>query len=365
VIIQRLGATRIRIPLRDRFVTAHGTLAARESWIITLESDDGAIGVGEAAPLAGHSLPPGPPVDGLLDKIRSALPLPLAALPRPLGATASEAAVRFAIETAELDLSGTVAERPLVDLLGGGRPAVPVNAVIDATDDDEVVARARGAAQTGFGTIKLKVGTRPLREEERRLARIREAIGSSIRLRLDANGAWNEATATSALSLLRRFHIEFVEQPVPPHHFAVLRRVRQASAIPIAADEDVWSPEAGRQLLDAEAVDLLVLKPMVLGGLRAALALAQEAHAHGVRCVVTTTIDSGVATAAALHLAAAIPGPLPACGLATTSLLETDLLVQPLAVVGGVMSVPRRPGLGIAVDAQALQRFAVREAGTR
>lgn len=362
MIIRRLRATHLRIPLREPFATAAGTLAMRETWILALESDDGVVGTGEAAPLVGHGLPPGPPVDTLLEAIQTALPLPLAALPLPGGATATEAAVRCAIETAQLDLLGLATDRPIADVFGARREAVPLNAIVGASADEELMRRASAAAAAGFGAIKLKVGARPLLDDVHRVGRVRQALGPGVHLRLDANGAWDAANALAALKAMQPLGIEYIEQPIPPGQPATLRRVRDASAIPIAADEDVWSPEAGRRLLEAQAVDVLVLKPMVLGGLRAALALALEAHARGVRCVVTTTIESGVATAAALHLAAALPGALPACGLATASLLETDLLVQPLPIVEGTMPVPRRPGLGVTIDPRLLDRYAVDEA---
>jgi L-alanine-DL-glutamate epimerase-like enolase superfamily enzyme len=160
---------------------------------------------------------------------------------------------------------------------------------------------------------------------------------------------------------MRPFELELIEQPAPAGRLDALRRVREASGLPIAADESVTSPAAAAALLASKAVDVLVLKPMVLGGLRVSLAIAQRAAREGVSCIVTTTIDTGVATAAALHLAAAIPGAPLANGLATAAFLASDLLVAPLPIEAGSMAVPAAPGLGVSVDDAALLRFAAQE----
>jgi L-alanine-DL-glutamate epimerase-like enolase superfamily enzyme len=96
---------------------------------------------------------------------------------------------------------------------------------------------------------------------------------------------------------------------------------------------------------------------MVCGGLRAGRTIIEHAHAAGLRVVVTSSIESGIGLAAALHLAATLPEGSPACGLATTDLLADDLIVEPLALVSGRISVPAGPGLGVELDDSALAQF--------
>ncbi|HEU5421994.1 MAG TPA: enolase C-terminal domain-like protein, partial [Nitrolancea sp.] len=93
--------------------------------------------------------------------------------------------------------------------------------------------------------------------------------------------------------------------------------------------------------------DVLVIKPMLAGGLRRGRAIVELAHAAGLRAIVTTTIDSGVGIAAALHLAATLPAPPLACGLATRSLLGADLVSGLPPVVAGSLHLPDGPGLGV------------------
>src|SRR5207302_2008088 len=129
-----------------------------------------------------------------------------------------------------------------------------------------------------------------------------------------------------------------------------MARVRAAVRTLIAADESVRGLQEAQRVMAAGAADVLVVKPMLAGGLRPALDIIQAAAAAGLGVVVTTTIDSGVGVAAALHLAATLSQPALACGLATGMLLTGTLVTQPPAVQDSRMALPRRAGMGVALD---------------
>ena len=116
-------------------------------------------------------------------------------------------------------------------------------------------------------------------------------------------------------------------------------------------------PQQAAQVIAASAADVLVIKPMMAGGLRRARAIIVQAQLAGLQALVTTTIDAGVGVAAALHLAATLPTPL-ACGLATGRLLVGDLLVQPIIVRNGALNVPDQPGLGVCIDERQVALYA-------
>jgi L-alanine-DL-glutamate epimerase-like enolase superfamily enzyme len=116
----------------------------------------------------------------------------------------------------------------------------------------------------------------------------------------------------------------------------------------VALDESVR--EAGVDaVVSADAADVVVCKPMVLGGLDVALEAAVRAREAGVTPVVTTTVDAAVARAGAVHLAAAVPK-VPPCGLATAGLLAADLLADPVPVDRGRVPLPAGAGLGDALE---------------
>ena len=264
------------------------------------------------------------------------------------------AALRCALDVALLDIEGQQQGVPLAALLAEEpRVSVEANAVIGDGAPERVLEQVREAWDAGFVTLKLKVGARPPAEDVRRVRFIRIAMPEA-QLRLDANGGWDEATAADTLRRLEGCELELVEQPVPVGATEELARLSSSAPCLVAADEAVASVDDGRSLLAAGAVGALVLKPMRLGGIRPALALAREAAEHGVACVVTTTFDSGIGIAAALHLAAAVPAveslPDPAHGLATADHLAADIVVEPPRPSDGSMTLTRRPGLGVELD---------------
>ena len=370
-----LGDLRIRAlnwaPYRLRFRAAHRTgstdagaedAAARSGVLVRVQSNSGACGYGDAAPLPERG-------DGSVDD----LPALLTALaPRLLagevqavldsleqrrdepGATA----LRCALDTALLDAAAQEAGVPLAILLAGDGPSaaqVPVNATITVPDPAQAARAAAHARDEGFACVKLKVGVMDSVDAEvRRIRDVRTALGPDPALRLDANGAWELDTASRILVAVADAHLEWVEQPLAPADLRGARRLRETLGIAVAADEAATSVEAVRRLLSAGAADVIVLKPVTLGGLRPLRTVAETARAYGGRCVVTTAMDSGVGVAAALHVAASLGGGLPACGLATAALLKDDLLAESLPVAAGVMARPLGPGLGVHVRDAAL-----------
>ena len=347
-----------RLELRAPMTTAHGPMTAREGVVIELLDAEGRRGLGEASPLPEFEDGDARDVLRLLDVHAGEL-LESGTMPRIEGAGA--AALRCALDTALLDIEGQRRGVPLASVLTDNpRERVQANAVIGDGPPAEAVAKAEEAWAAGYRTLKLKVGVARPEEDRRRVSRVRDAL-PDVRLRLDANGAWDVATAGAALERLANYDLELVEQPVPPGDDA-LARVHRLGLCRIAADEAVSSSEAGRALIAARAIDALVLKPMRLGGPRPALELAREAAEAGIPCIVTTSFDSAIGVAATVQLAAALPRvealPDPAHGLATADHLAADLVRAPLRPNRGAIALPSEPGLGVALDEELLEAAA-------
>lgn len=334
-----------RLPLRRPLSTGAGALTERAVLLFMVRDREGRVGVGESAPL---------PWAGTEDLSMSRAALDAAVhgqAPDPSKTPAASAAV----ELAQLDLECKRAGLPLCRRLSATAAAdVGVNALLSGADQTELVDAAVEAVEAGFRTLKLKVGAGPtpsLDRDRARVAAVRAAIGPGPRLRLDANGAWSLEAAATALATLAEADIELIEQPVAdgPEAVAQLGTLRAASPIPIAADESATSVERVAALLAASAMDILVLKPMRLGGLARSLECARRAQEAGVPVVVTTFLGSAVERAAALHLAACVdagnPRPLDH-GLATAGLLSSDV-AAPLPISHGRMSPPLGPGHGV------------------
>jgi len=344
-----------RLRMRHRFQAAHGALEDREGVLSSLRDADGRVGVGEASPMP--SLGHGSITDvlALLEAHRADLLDPACAAGLAgLGADA----LRCALDVASLDLRAQAGGRSVASLLAVAPPApwVMSNAVIGGGSPQEVAQYGRAAVEHGYAVLKVKVGVASVSEDHRRLSSLREACPEAV-LRLDANGAWDEATAREASEAFAPLGIELLEQPVAAPQVGALARLRAHGPMRIAADEAVGDPETLARVLDERAADLLVLKPMVLGGLTAAAEVAARAAQRGISAFVTTTFDSSIGTAAALHLAAALPADV-AHGLATGEHLATDLTATTLAPERGRLALPVAHGLGVTVDEAALEAAA-------
>jgi len=351
------------IPFAHEFQTAHGILKTREGIIVQVTTSEGIIGIGEIAPLPtfnGSNLDDAysllKDLDGHLHHATLLEALEILATEKISIMTAS---TLCGLEIALLDALGKAKNCQISTLLSPAdfkpRSAVPVNAVTSDRRTKAVVEVALKAKLNGFRCIKLKVGLGiPIHEEVERIAMVRDAIGLSMHLRLDANEAWQLEEAIAVLSQCVPYDIQYIEQPLKAQELAGMRTLRQEVPIPIAVDEAVHDLESVYRLLDNEAADILVIKPQLVGGLCKTQQMIRAASERNVGCVITSTLEAGIGIAAELHLVAASPTVTLECGLATLPLLADDLLTGELPVHNGFMTVPTGTGLGVELDQQSL-----------
>lgn len=372
-VVRDVIADRVRVPFRRPFPTASGMWLERDAWILRVIDEHGRVGLGEAV------------LETATDDVADTV---LTALIRELVSTAAGGrlptsgdlerhgapgrALRAAIDGALLDLSHPAAPPSLTAPDGDG---VGVNATVPSVGPAAASEAARQALESGFSTLKLKVGAE--RETEtlvERVRAIRTAVGPDALLRVDVNGAWDLPTAEDRLNALAAFDIEFVEQPLPADDIDGLAALRRRVGVPIAADEAARSVAAVRALLAADAVDALVIKPARVGGPAAVAEIAEIGAGAGIAVVISTLFETGVGIAAALAAAAALPpveasrlAAAPDHGLATAGLLDHDLLLESLIVADGRMHAPGTQGsggLGIVLDVRSLDRYRVDAIGS-
>ena len=171
-----------------------------------------------------------------------------------------------------------------------------------------------------------------------RVEAVRDALGPSGRIRVDANGAWDVDTAVAAIGELDRAAggLEYVEQPCAS--VEDLAAVRRRVSVPIAADESIRRAADPYRVRDLAAADIAVLKVQPLGGVRACLRIAEDI---GMPVVVSSALETSLGLAAGVALAAALPELDHACGLATRSLLTGDVATPELVPVEGLLPVSR------------------------
>ena len=347
------------MPFRDPYVTARSTALDRHALLLWLTTSDGLTGVGEASPVGAGSRAD---LDALDQHLRQAATNLVGvdstrAFDLLVSLSPAVPALLFGLETALYDLLGKQSGQPLATLLGGSPRRVEVNATITSQDMQHAVRLTNEAVSAGISTVKLKVGAGSAESDQALVRAVREAAGEGVRLRVDANGAWTVDEAVRTIQLLTPLGLEYVEQPVADA--TGLAQVRQAVGVPIAADESLASADDARRLLKTGAADVLVIKAAQLGGLRQAREVIGLALEMNRAAVVTSSMETGVGLAASLHLAGMLSPGGPACGLATAALLEHDLLENPIPVEHGALSIPSSPGLGVTVDAEAVERYAI------
>jgi O-succinylbenzoate synthase len=237
------------------------------------------------------------------------------------------------------------------------RDRVPVNATVPAVPAADVAGVLARFAGCTTAKVKVAEGGQSLSDDVDRVAATRDALGSTGRVRVDANGNWSVEDAVRALAALARYDLEYAEQPCS--RIEDLRALRVALAragidVRVAADESVRKAGDPLRVVTAGAADVVVLKVAPLGGVRPALRLARVLGSeHGIPVVVSSALDTSIGIAAGVALAAALPELPFACGLGTVSLLAADVAAEPLRPVDGALPVGR-----VAADAGRLAELA-------
>ena len=329
-----------RSPLR----AAHATdilapPAPRPLVLVRIESADGAVGYGEAAPLAdydGVTLEQVVEALGLYERVvAGAAGLSHAELLADCAAVAPLPQALAAVDLALWDLAGQRAGQPIWQLLGSDAPPiVELNAAIGAEEPGHAATQARHAVERGIECIKLKVG---VGDDLNRVRAVRAAVGPQVRLRLDANGAWLLDQAVETLRALADFGIELCEEPVHGV-FGIAAVARALPYVTIAADETGADPT----LFKARVCGSVCLKISRCGGITGVLRDAVAARNAGYDIYLASTMDGPLGIAAALHVAAVVE-PVRACGLATLERFEAPAALR---IRGGRLAPPLGSGLG-------------------
>lgn len=347
--------------LRQRVGAVQAAQSKRSGLLLTLYDEAGRAGQGEASPLPGYSRES---VQACAEALRvicrdaarwvaSADPVRTVQqiVVRYGDLLGPVPAARFALETALFDLLAQRAGVGIRALLGAPPEGVVArNASLGTALEGALVPRARAALDAGATTLKVKLGATDFPAELEALRALRAAIGPSVTLRLDANGAWMGDEARSRLVALAVLAPEFVEEPVSGLDLLTLG----ATPVPWAVDESLCQPEVAARLLGDDPAfrvgcAAVVLKPTTLGGLLPALALGRQAVARGLRLVVTHCFDGPVALAAACELALALGPHSLACGLDPhPGLAAWPRVPIPQLAAPGLVIPANVPGLGIA-----------------
>jgi muconate cycloisomerase len=278
---------------------------------------------------------------------------------------------KAAVEMALYDLMGQAAGLPVCRLLGGRyREDVPLAHMVGLMSLEDALGEALGAVEDGVRALQVKGGEDPERDI-RVIDGLRKAVGKAVHLRLDANQGYPDVkTAIRTIRAMESSGIDVVEQPVGG--LVALREVREAVNPMVMADESCWTLEDGLEVIAARAADAVSIYVAKAGGLFRATRLAAALGAEGLACDVNGSIETGIGTAANLHLAASQPAvrlPCVICASAPQGSEPTrvagryyldDVIDAPLGYHDGRLEVPQAPGLGVRLDEEKVAAYRVK-----
>ena len=370
--IEEIHVFPLRIPYKEMTRIAFWDYPYIESILVEIRTDDNVVGYGEAVTDIAFT---GETIESIVGAIKNYLgPAVLGLNPLALrqihytmdGVLVRNTSAKAAIDMACLDAVGKVTKQPIYNLLGGefASKIFEVPEIVLGPLSD-VVKRCKEAAANGVKCLKVKVGE-GADEDAEKVKRIREAVGSDIKIRLDANQGWkNYWTALKMIKRIERYDVSLIEQPLPAHDLRGSAMLRKTAGIPIMLDESIHGINDALTAIRLEACDIVSVKIMKAGGLLRIKELVDLCSAHGMPCHMGTSWETEVGWAAILHLIKALPGirlwdaypPTEIYWGATASIATPikSLLEKGVRVV----KVPEGPGLGVAVNDDAVTQHLV------
>jgi L-Ala-D/L-Glu epimerase len=352
----------ISVPYRRPFAISSGEASPQLTTIVvTLRTDGGVTGHGEAAPMTAYTGELLAGVQAALDVLGDAVTgLEVTDLGRAhqvMDATLrGNRLAKAAIDVAMHDAAARSLGAPVCSLLGGAvRDRIPLAWVIGLEEIHAVVREAVTQAEAGFEHIKVKGGEAPDRDVQL-VKELRAALPEHVELSLDANEAYDLPSAGRALRHMDDLGLDLIEQPLPRWDIAGMARLTEGLQMAVMADESVLSPPDALRVAEAGAADVINLKLLKLGGLRTALDVAAIAGAAGLKVKVGSMPELSVATMAAAHLAAVVPHATVPADLVGPLMVDTDPLLAGDQPPGsdGQLPVPTGPGLGPLLDEPVL-----------
>lgn len=331
-----LHAQSLNLPLAAPFRISRSVQHNAHNLLVRVLHDDLA-GYGEAAPRTYYgetqatALAAIEQYAGHLGDDPFAIEATMARLERLLHRNAS---VRAAIDMALYDLVGKKLGIPVYRLLGLSPSHLPHTSYTIPIDTPAEMAKKAVLARD-YPILKIKLGTRHDVEIIKEIRDVTNAV-----LRVDANAAWTVKEAIQMSERLAPYHIEMIEQPIPPGDLAGMKLIRDRSTIPIFADESCETVADIPRL--AGVVDGINLKLVKCGGISSALKLIHAARAHGLQIMIGCMIESSLGITAAAHLAPLVDY----LDLDGALLLADDPFVG-VEIIEGQLMLPDEPGLGV------------------
>jgi D-galactarolactone cycloisomerase len=276
------------------------------------------------------------------------------------------------VDIALWDIIGKACKQPIHKLIGGSfRPRVEAYATglyfknMDRLNE-EAAEEARGYAEQGFRSIKMKIGLGSLKKDLDRVAAVRDAIGPGIRLMVDANHCFNVPQAINIGRELEQLDVYWFEEPISPEDREGYVEVSRRLDIAVAGGENEFTKFGFRDIIDRRAMDIVQPDVCAAGGITECKKIAALAQAAGIQCIPHAW-GTAIGLAATIHFLASLPE-CPPCLVPISPILEYEQTFNPfrdqlsrvrLSHEKGFVDVPTGPGLGIDINREILDKYRV------
>jgi L-Ala-D/L-Glu epimerase / N-acetyl-D-glutamate racemase len=350
---------RFSIPM-EPFTIATGTMNHAQNVFIRVHTDGGFYGVGECS---AFPMIVGETQDTCLVMAREfarlwkgtdALDIP-GRLQQLHDFTAGNNTIKSAFDMALYDIAARHAGVPLYQYLGGNKREVESDITIGILSPEAMARKATEFKQSGATILKVKLG-KDAKTDVERIRQIRNAVGSDMKIRVDANQGWSFENGVFALTEIGQYNIEFCEQPMRSWYDDRLPELRKLSPVKIMADESVFNHHDARKLMANDACDYINIKFSKSGGIYEAKKIHDLAAEKGIPCMMGGMLESRIALSAMLHFVYASPNirfyDMDTCKLGHL----IDPCTGGATYSGYFLDINDQPGIGADADEEFLSR---------